>query len=138
MIDTKNLKILHISHNNLTDKGIGMLAEGIAANVGIDEIQFTHNDLSRANGIKFMESLANLPNLKKLCLNSCNLHVPCLESLKAALDRNTELQELNLYSNEIDAEGAQIIAQTLVGKEKLRILGLSNNIIGQGGARELA
>ena len=83
-----------------------MLDEGISANVGIDEIQFTHNDLSLPNGIKFMESLANLPNLKKLCLNSCNLHIPCLEALKAALENNTELQELNLYSNEIDAEGA--------------------------------
>ncbi len=38
MMQTKNLKILHISHNQLSDKSIGMLAEGIAANVGIDEI----------------------------------------------------------------------------------------------------
>ncbi len=53
-----------------------------------------------------MKSLGNLPNLKKLCLNSCNLHVPCLETLKEALTKNQELQELNLYSNEIDAEGA--------------------------------
>ena len=48
------------------------------------------------------------------------------------------LQEISLYSNEITAEGAQLIAQMLVGKSHLRTLGLSNNIIGQCGARELA
>ena len=31
-----------------------------------------------------------------------------------------------------------MIAQTLVNKTRLRTLGLSNNIIGQGGAREIA
>ena len=79
-----------------------------------------------------------MPNLSKLSMNSCNLIQPCLEALKAALETNQQLTDISLYSNEIDAEGAQCIAQMLVNKNKLRTLGLSNNIIGQGGARELA
>ena len=98
--------------------------------MGIDEIQFTHNDLSLPNGISFIHALGQLPNLKKLSLNSCNLTVPFLEALKEALANNTELTDISLYSNEIDAEGASIIAHMLVNKTKLRTLGLSNNIIG--------
>ena len=85
-----------------------------------------------------IRALKNLPQLSKLSLNSCNLIIPCLEALKEALSENLILTELSLYSNEIDAEGAQLIAQTLVNKSNLRTLGLSNNIIGTGGARELA
>lgn len=48
------------------------------------------------------------------------------------------LNALNLYSNDISAEGAKLIAQMLANKSNLRTLGLSNNIIGHGGARELA
>ena len=57
-----------------------------------------------------ISALKNLPNLAKLSLNSCNLIVPCLEALKEALIDNTILAEISLYSNEIDAEGAQLIA----------------------------
>mgnify|MGYP001626731160 CR=1 FL=1 len=71
-------------------------------------------------------------------MNSCNMINPCLEALREALTANTTLTDISLYSNEIDAEGAQMIAQMLVNKTRLRTLGLSNNIIGQGGAREIA
>ena len=83
-----------------------MLAEGLKVNTGIEEIQFTHNDLSLPNGIAVIGSLKNMPMLTKLSLNSCNLIVPCLEQLKESLVGNELLQEISLYSNEITAEGA--------------------------------
>lgn len=122
----------------MSDRALGMLAEGLKVNAGIEEIQFTHNDLSLPNGIVVIQALRNLPILAKLSLNSCNLIIPCLEALKAALIDNLGLTDISLYSNEIDAEGAQLISQMLVNKSKLKTLGLSNNIIGVGGARELA
>ena len=115
-----------------------MLAEGLRVNAGIEEIQFTHNDLSLPNGLVVIGSLQHLPSLTKLSLNSCNLIVPCLTQLKTALMDNQVLTDISLYSNEIDAEGAQLLAQMLVNKRMLKTLGLSNNIIGIGGARELS
>ena len=56
--------------------------------------------------------------------------MPCLEELKRSLIDNQVLTDISLYSNEIDSEGAQLIAQMLVNKTKLKTLGLSNNIIG--------
>lgn len=89
-------------------------------------------------GLAVIKSLQSLVKLSKLSFNSCSLTVPCLQELKSALIDNEALVDISLYSNEIDAEGAQCIAEMLVGKSKLRTLGLSNNIIGTGGARELA
>jgi len=94
--------------------------------------------LSVPNGLVFINALKSLPKLSKLSLNSCNLIVPCLQELKDSLIDNEVLTDISLYSNEIDAEGAQLIAQMLANKSLLRTLGLSNNLIGQGGARELA
>ena len=65
-----------------------MLAEGLAVNQQIEEIQFTHNDLSLPQGQTLIRALKNLPILSKLSLNSCNLIVPCLEALKEALTEN--------------------------------------------------
>ena len=94
----------------MSDRALGMLSEGLRVNIGIEEIQFTHNDLSLPNGLAVLRSLQQLPSLAKLSLNSCNLITPALEELKTALMGNEELQEISLYSNEIDAEGAQLIA----------------------------
>lgn len=90
----------------MSDRALGMLSEGLKVNGGIEEIQFTHNDLSLPNGLVLISSLSNLPVLTKISLNSCNLIVPCLEALKGALTNNEVLTDISLYSNEIDAEGA--------------------------------
>ena len=54
------------------------------------------------------------------------------------MSANESLTDLNLYSNEINSDGAQMLAQMLANKVNLRSLGLSNNQIGSGGAREIA
>ena len=95
-----------MSHNNISDRALGMLAEGLRVNVGIEEIQFTHNDLSGPNGLVVIKALKSLPKLAKLSLNSCNLIVPCLQELNSSLTYNEVLTDISLYSNEIDAEGA--------------------------------
>jgi Ran GTPase-activating protein (RanGAP) involved in mRNA processing and transport len=110
LMEHRDLKILYMSHNNISDRALGMLAEGLQVNLGIEEIQFTHNDLSVPNGLVFINALKSLPKLSKLSLNSCNLIVPCLQELKDSLIDNEVLTDISLYSNEIDAEGAQLIA----------------------------
>lgn len=57
-----------------------------------------------------------MPHLKKLSLNSCNLELERLQELHEALVSNDKLVDLSLYSNEINSEGAKILAQTLINK----------------------
>lgn len=127
-----------MGNNTLSNKSLGMLAEGVAVNTGIEELSFTHNDLSLENGRNFINSLQNLYSLRKLSLNSCMIETSLFEALKESLRDTESLIALNLYSNDINAEGMQLISEMLVNKVNLRTLGLSNNIIGHGGARELA
>lgn len=35
LVETQNLKLLYMSHNRMSDKALGMLAEGLSANSGI-------------------------------------------------------------------------------------------------------
>jgi len=69
----RDLKQVYISHNNLSNNSLGMLADAIAVNTKIEEISLTHNDLSLPNGVKIIRALKNMTNLKKLSLNSCTL-----------------------------------------------------------------
>ena len=138
LLSTKNLKFLYMGHNNISDKGLGMLSGGIQANTGIEELSFTHNILRGESGIKFAKCLGYLYNLRKLSLNSCMMDIDVLEEMKDSLLETESLTDLNLYANDIDAEGARILSQCLANKKNLRILGLSNNMIGHGGAREMA
>ena len=83
-----------------------MLADAIAVNVKIEEISMTHNDLSLPNGVKIIRALKNMTSLKKLSLNSCTLDQELLQELVNSLSANESLTDLNLYSNEINSEGA--------------------------------
>ena len=116
MLATKNLKYIYMGNNQLSNKSLGMLAEGLAANNGIEELSFTHNSLSLENGRNVIQALKSLFNLRKLSLNSCQLDVTLLEELKEALMDIESLLALNLYSNDINAEGAQLISQLLSNK----------------------
>ena len=69
----RDLKQVYMSHNNMSNSALGMLADAIAVNTKIEEISMTHNDLSLPNGVKIIRALKNMTNLKKLSLNSCSL-----------------------------------------------------------------
>ena len=66
------------------------------------------------------------------------LDTSLLEELKESLRDTESLIAINLYSNDINAEGMKLLSEMLANKTNLRTLGLSNNMIGHGGARELA
>lgn len=57
--------------NQLSNKSLGFLAEGLRGNIGIEEFSFTHNSLCLENGKTFIQALKSLYNLRKLSLNSC-------------------------------------------------------------------
>ncbi len=90
-----------MSHNNLSDTSIGLLADGLSHNSTLTELFLTHNDLSHPSGLLFIKALFNKPALKSLALNSCKLNQSLLRELSEALKDNEGLKELYLYSNQI-------------------------------------
>jgi Ran GTPase-activating protein (RanGAP) involved in mRNA processing and transport len=135
---SRDLDSVFMTHNNMSDEALGLMADAFACNDKIEEISITHNDLSLPNGKKLVDSFKMMPNLLRLSLNSCKITEELLESLAVALESNVKLTDLNLYSNDIHTDSAPIVARIIKDKTSLRTLGLSNNCIGFGGAREIA
>ena len=63
---------------------------------------------------------------------------PGVKALAAALQVNTSITEINLASNGLDAECAEILAPAIQGSRVMSILDVSNNKIGVEGAKALA
>ena len=128
-----------MSHNQLSDNSISMLAEALSEASTLTELFLTHNDLSQPSGVKIIKALTNKQALKSLALNSCKLNQNLLFELSEALKDNSEnLKELYLYSNSIGPMQSDYIAAIIAKKRKLTCLGLSNNQIGEEGATILA
>lgn len=72
-----------MSHNHMSAKALGMLAQGLAANSKLTDFFFTHNNLmEHAEEAKvFLGSFENKRELRSLALNSCNLSNELLETL---------------------------------------------------------
>jgi len=49
--------------------------------------------------------------------------------LADSLQKNTTLQELHLYGNELGPEGAKELAQALVGASSLKVLDLTSEFL---------
>jgi Ran GTPase-activating protein (RanGAP) involved in mRNA processing and transport len=129
-----------MSHNQMSEKSMGMFAEGLTNNTRLTDFFFTHNDLQECGnaGLALIKCLANKTNLKSLALNSCNLNGKYLEALDTAISSHTELKELYLFANKIEEDGAGFISNIIASKENLQCLGLSNNKLGATGAVEIA
>lgn len=130
-----------MSHNQMSDKALAMLSEGLKSNTVLTDLFFTHNDLASEGGDGgsiFIQALANKKDLKSLALNSCNLNGILLEELEKSISAHTNLKELYLFANKIDQDGAKHISAILKNKTKLSCLGLSNNKLLSAGATEIA
>jgi len=66
-----------LSHNELSEKGVGLFAEAINENQAITDFYITHNNLDGPNGLKLLKSLSNKKQLKSLALNSCKMNLAC-------------------------------------------------------------
>lgn len=87
---------------------LGLLATGLATNTRLTDFFFTHNNLEEFEdvGRTFLKSFENKRELKSLAFNSCNMNNVLLEELKLAVQDHAKLQELYLFANKINAEGA--------------------------------
>ena len=127
-----------MSHNNLSNHAIGLLADALKDNSTLTELFMTHNDLSQPNGIAFIQCFNNKNALKSLALNNCKLNLSLIEALSLSMKNNENLKELYLYSNSIKPNEARFVSDMISNKRKLTTLGLSNNEIGEEGAIYLA
>jgi len=119
---------------------LGLLASGLATNTRLTDFFFTHNNLEEFEdaGKTFLKSFENKRELRSLALNSCNMNNNLLLELQSAIQDHTKLQELYLFANKINSDGAKHISAIIKNKSFLSSIGLSNNKLYKAGAVEIA
>lgn len=134
----KSLSQIYLSHNELTEVGLGYFADALAQNRSLTDIYITHNDLSGTNGQRLLSTLKQKQYLKTVALNNCKVNKQALTVLTDAIGDNENLKELYLYSNEItEFNDCKNLGMILLNKRKLTAFGISNNRLGEDGAVEV-
>ena len=110
--------------------------------INIDNSAFTNNIKSlriscSVDGTKAL-FLKHYTNLQKLNLDSNNIGSDGAKALADCLKHHTNLQALNLHSNNIGSDGVKALADCLKHHTNLQTLDLRSNNIGSGGAKALA
>lgn len=92
----------------MSKRALEMFASGLASNTRLTDFFFTHNNLEEYEdaGKVFLQSFENKRDLRSLALNSCHMNNTLLAELQASIQDNSKLQELYLFANKINSEGA--------------------------------
>ena len=94
----------------------------------ITELSLSRCDINNESVTKIMRSLIGNIKLEDIDLSGNNIGRSGCESIATLLqDRNSNINKISLSQNEIDDSCATILAQALVGNNKLKRLDLSGN-----------
>ena len=130
------LRILVLGNNNIPQEACDELALAIKSNKHLKSLLLNDNNLhSSANVI--LKSLTTITTLTVLNLNNNQITQEADEVLASVIIRNTGLEELHLYGNNLGV-GTLKLAKALQHITALRILVLDNNNIPQEACDELA
>ncbi|CAF1509694.1 unnamed protein product [Adineta steineri] len=130
---------LNLSKNSIQDIGAQYLANMLEHNTTLNSIDLSDNKIGDLGAQFLIECLKHNTTLMKLNLNG-NSGQSCL-AVEAILKIRTDgiLIKLNLSSNQIDASGAQYLAEALqYNQTTVTSLNISNNSIGPEGAQFFA
>ena len=130
----KQLKILNLNRNNMTEAVADDLADDLASviknNSGLEELYLSGNDL-KLSGAVVLQALEKNSQLISLDLSRNNMTEAVAECLANAIKNNSGLEQLGLSHNNFNAS-VNVILQALKDNSQLKLLDLSkNNITGQ-------
>lgn len=113
------------------------------ANLNPNFVLSHHNKLVNKKEPEYVKILADSPHLNTLHIQSTGMQKNMADILVLALDERREklkcqLKVLDLSKNNLDKEGAKVLASILPYNNVLEVLDLSKNRMGVSGADELA
>lgn len=162
--NAKNLRILGLAKNNLSNDAVNSLADALFNNFTIEEIDLSenkisnlesftkkvfkkrcfqklnlgHNSLDEEAGLEIGLSLPFALGIKKLILNSNKLKDKGAISLAEGILSNSSLEELNLEYNYIGDEGINALSNSILYRSNFTDLNVSCNLFTKVGASNLA
>ncbi|PRP77496.1 hypothetical protein PROFUN_14208 [Planoprotostelium fungivorum] len=131
------LKLLSLSHNQITESGAIALATSLTGNQNLAAFHIDGNAIGDGGAAAFAGCLTGNDFLRILHINDCKIEQRGVAALAGALHTNRVLESLGLSGSLFGDQGAALLAEALKANGTLRSLSLSNCNITEEGAKLL-
>lgn len=111
---------LVLSYCKITDKGIDIIIEALHRGVSLKECYITNTSMSATGAGKLFLALTDVSSLKTLEINNIGIN-----DIKAIVNKNCSIKELNISNNNFVANGVAELIQTL--SDTVEILDISSS-----------
>eukprot|EP00163_Fabomonas_tropica_P009757 TRINITY_DN1963_c1_g2_i1.p1 TRINITY_DN1963_c1_g2~~TRINITY_DN1963_c1_g2_i1.p1 ORF type:complete len:609 (+),score=128.23 TRINITY_DN1963_c1_g2_i1:262-2088(+) len=139
LLSHDHMSSLDLSHNGITEAGIGALAMMIHKGRNtVATLNLSHNSLGAKGAIELAESLKLDQSLKSLNLSHNDIVGEALDRIGHALSDNLVLSRIELNNNLLRDSGAKGVAAMMEGKCPLTYVDLSTNKIKDEGGLAIA
>ena len=132
-----NLTKFNISHNAITDDAAECIAGFLSQNLKLEKLDFSYNNFCGTGAIKITQ-VRTITNLMKLNISHNAITDDAAECIAGFLSRNSNLEELDLSSTDLQATGAIKIFQGLLVTTNLTMFNASGNNITDQAANDIA
>ena len=122
---TSSLKVLNLNGSNLTEQLVGDLINVIRNNLNLEELYLSNNDL-HSSVFVILQALKENSELEILNLSSNNVTGLVVKDLISVIKFSSNLQQLALENNNLQLSSIMIL-QALKENCKLKVLNLDSN-----------
>ena len=109
------LKTIEITNFKITDQVASDLANILNFNIQLQELHINGNNLQPLGAIKIAKALQNISSLTVFSIYNNSINDEAADDIAAVIMRNTNLQQLNICSNNFKPSSTAKIARALEG-----------------------
>ena len=120
--NTKTLRVLHISNNEIGSSGTTAIANALSNNTSLEELDIRDNNLGDYGAELLSEGITNTKTLRVLYIGCNNIGPSGTTAIANALSNNTSLEKLDMYAIKVGQDGATTIAKAIANNKTLKIL----------------
>lgn len=129
LVASTSIKLLDLSVNFISNKGVFMLLPGIKKNKSLKTLLLSRNKFEEAGLKNLIEALIVNESISSIDFSDCNIGSKYCTYFKALLSSNFRISDLNLSENMICNSGIIEIFQALEFNPNLEMLQLNSNKI---------
>ena len=129
---------LYIAGASIGDGAADDIATAVSCNVHLQEFDISKNYLQASSVIKLAKGLRKISMLTKLSIDNNKITNVAAFYIADVISCNSNLQELDIGSNDLQAQGATIILNSLQKISSLTTLYINNNTITEEVADDIA
>ena len=134
-LNISHLTKINISHNAIGEQAADDIGNYLSKNTELKELDLSHNNLD-ATGIRNIFRKLNISHLTKINISNNAIGEQAADDIGNFLSKNTELKELDLSHNNLDATGIRNICRKL-NISHLTKINISNNAVGEQAADDI-